>query len=183
MLCPNDALSETTRSIGTVEYAQTGEVKTRTGVLNIGEAVGIPIISRLLMDTPDKDLVIIDCPPGSSCAVMESIKDSDFCILVAEPTLFGVQNLSMVYELVKLFDKPCGVVINKALEGETMAEDYCRENGIPILMEIPYEPEIGFLNSKGMLTADREKYSGLFEDLLRKIRGEMSHEATGYTKR
>lgn len=173
MLCSNGALAETRRAIGIVEYGQSGKIKTRTGVLNTGEATGIPVIKHLLTDIPNEGLVVIDCPPGSSCAVMESIKDSDYCILVAEPTLFGVHNLSMVYKLVKLFDKPHGVIINKAIEGETVVEDYCRENEIPILMTIPYELEIGLLNSQGMLVGQKDKYFSIFNKVLQKIKKEV----------
>jgi len=87
-----------------------------TGIMNTGEASGIPIVKKLLIDRNEgKDFTFIDCPPGSDCIVMESIKDADYCILVAEPTIFGAHNLSMVYELVRLFNKPHGVVLNKCL--------------------------------------------------------------------
>jgi MinD superfamily P-loop ATPase len=78
--------------------------------LNTGEVSGVPIIKGLMEKLPEKDTIVIDCPPGSSCIVMESIREANYCVLVAEPTLFGAHNLRMVYELVKLFNKPFGVV-------------------------------------------------------------------------
>lgn len=186
MLCPETALTESGRIIGQIEYGTSGSIKTRTGILNTGEATGVPIIRSLLKNIPDKENVIIDCPPGSSCTVMESIKDSDFCVLVAEPTLFGVHNLSTVFELVKLFNKPYGVVLNKAVKGETVADNFCRENGIPILARITYEPCIGFMNSKGMIAVTQNvTYYNLFENLLGKINKEVpaQNEATGCVKR
>jgi len=165
------------------QYNALAYVNDQLLILNPGEANGIPIIQKLLRDAAQEKTVVIDCPPGSSCAVMESIKDSDYCILVAEPTLFGVHNLSMVYELVKLFDKPYGVVLNKTVEGETIAEDYCRENNIPILMRIPYDPEIALLNSRGEIAAAHKvEHLGLFEELLGKITGGCSLETTSCTK-
>ena len=111
-----------------------GEVAVWTGVLNTGEATGIPIIKKLLEESSEVNKqTFIDCPPGSACIVMESIKDADYCILVAEPTLFGVHNLNMVYDLVKLFNKPFGVLLNKCLEGENPAEKFCLEKNIKIL--------------------------------------------------
>lgn len=174
LLCPEKALVETKRGIGHVEYGKSANVKVRTGILNSGEANGIPIIQRLLKDVAQEKTVVIDCPPGSSCAVMESIKNSDYCILVAEPTLFGVHNLSMVYELVKLFDKPYGVILNKTVEGQTIAEDYCREHNIPILIRIPYDSEIALLNSRGQIAAAYNvEHLGLFQKLFRKITREV----------
>src|SRR5690554_373539 len=110
---------------------------------------------------------------------MDSIKDADYCILVAEPTLFGVHNLKMVYELVKLFDKPYGVVLNKCLDGENPAEKFCLENGIKILSRIPFDNELGLLNSNAEIVVyKKEKYMDLFSSLLDTVTKEVEHEAT-----
>ncbi|NLX90557.1 MAG: ATPase [Firmicutes bacterium] len=181
LICPEKALREKEKAIGEIQRGVSGNVKVITGILNTGEASGIPIIKKLLDDMHEgnskedkkknnesgKEFVFIDCPPGSACIVMESIKDVDYCILVAEPTLFGVHNLSMVHELVKLFGKPCGAVLNKCLDGENPAEKYCRENGINILCQIPYENEIGTMNSNALILArENDRYQALFRGLL-----------------
>lgn len=173
ILCPEKALTEKERGIGRIDYAKAGSVRTRTGILNTGEATGIPIIKRLLKDISEGETVVIDCPPGSSCVVMESIKDSDFCILVAEPTRFSVHNLAMVYELVKHFHKPHGVILNKTLEGETIAEDFCRAKGIPVLARIPYDVNIGLLNSQGAIVAENSIFRTLFENVWVEIQKEV----------
>ena len=118
LVCPEKALNEKEKVIGKVQKENSDQVKVYTGILNTGEASGIPIIKKLLAEDSLEahEKVFIDCPPGSACIVMESIKDADYCVLVAEPTLFGVHNLNMVYELVKLFNKPFGVVLNKCLK-------------------------------------------------------------------
>jgi len=109
---------------------------------------GIPIINKMFSNIKSEDKVtFVDCSPGSACSVMESIKDADYCILVAEPTLFGVHNLIMVYELVKLFKKPCGVILNKCIGSENPSEEFCKENKIKILGSISYDNELGTLNS------------------------------------
>ncbi|MGE4354531.1 MAG: 4Fe-4S binding protein, partial [Oscillospiraceae bacterium] len=98
LLCPEKAISEKETVIGKVRKGLSLGVAVATGIMNTGQASGIPIIKRLLSEIPSADAVpvFIDCPPGSACIVMESIKDADYCILVAEPTIFGVHNLSMV---------------------------------------------------------------------------------------
>ena len=68
---------------------------------------------------------------------MESVMDADFCVLVAEPTAFGFHNFQMVYELVSLLGKPCGVVINKQDAPYEPLEQFCREQGLPILAKNP----------------------------------------------
>lgn len=175
LLCPEKALSEREKIIGEVQRGVSENVIVMTGILNTGEASGIPIIKNLLENIPEnKGFSFIDCPPGSACIVMESIKDANYCIFVAEPTLFGVHNLSMVYELVKLFDKPYGVVLNKCLEGENPAEKFCIEKGIKILGKIPYDNELGTLNSNALISVrESNKYRDMFSSLLQLVTKEV----------
>ena len=181
LLCPEKALSEKHKVIGKVQKGVSKNVTVNTGILNTGEASGIPIIKKLLGENrfEKENLTFIDCPPGSACIVMESIKDADYCILVAEPTLFGVHNLNMVYELVKLFDKPHGAVLNKCLRTENPAEKFCIERGIKVLGEIPFDNELGILNSNARIAVrENEKYQIMFSSLLQKMIKEVQHEAT-----
>jgi MinD superfamily P-loop ATPase len=178
LFCPEKALVERDKVIGVVKKGTWKHVNVWTGELNTGEPVGIPIIQELLKNIKDiEKATLIDCPPGSACVVMESIQDADYCILVAEPTLFGVHNLNMVYELVKLFKKPHGVVLNKCQEGDNPAEQFCLEKGIKILGRIAFDQELGFLNSKGQIVAEEDPtYQKLFSLLLERVREEVHHE-------
>jgi MinD superfamily P-loop ATPase len=181
LVCPEKALTEKAKVIGKVQKGVSGEVTVWTGVLNTGEATGIPIIKKLLTanSLQADQLTFIDCPPGSACIVMESIKDADYCVLVAEPTLFGVHNLNMVYELVKLFHKPFGVVLNKCLEEENPAEKFCEEKSIRVLGRIPFDNELGMLNSNAEIAVNKnEKYRELFSSLLKTVTKEVQHETT-----
>ncbi len=181
ILCPKKAITEKEKVIGKVQKGISDKVLVYAGMMNTGEASGIPIIKKLLDDNKQDSnkLIFIDCPPGSACIVMESIKDADYCILVAEPTLFGVHNLNMVYELVKLFNKPFGVVLNKCMEGENPAEKFCLERNIKILGRIPFDNELGKLNSNAKIVV-RENYSHklIFSSLLKTVIKEVHHEAT-----
>jgi len=181
MVCPEKALTEKQKVVGKVQKGVSGEVTVWTGILNPGEASGIPIIKKLLArnNFQAEQLTFIDCPPGSACIVMESIKDADFCILVAEPTLFGVHNLNMVYELVGLFKRPFGVVLNKCLKDENPAEKYCLEKNINILGRIPFDNELGTLNSNAEIAVYKyEKFRELFSALLKTVTKEVLHEST-----
>lgn len=181
LVCPEKALTEKAKVLGKVQKGVSGEVTVWTGILNTGEATGIPIIKKLLAaNNPQQDrLTFIDCPPGSACVVMESIKDADYCILVAEPTLFGVHNLNMVYELAKLFNRPFGVVLNKCLDEENPAEKFCFEKKIKVLGRIPFDHELGTLNSNAEIAANKnEKYRELFSSLLDTVTKEVQHETT-----
>lgn len=170
-ICPHGAISEVDKVIGTLEVAS----KTVTGRLKLGEATGVPIIQAVL-ETGDRisgedQPIMIDCPPGSACSVMESIKDADFCLLVAEPTRFGAHNLEMVHELVSLFNKPFGVVLNKTLpDSDNPSEAYCLDQGIEILGSIPFDYDLAHWGAHGLLAVIESKsYRLWFEVLYQKI--------------
>ena len=182
MLCPSNALTEKDKVIGEIKTGISEEVKVISGILNTGEASGIPIIKELMKKSADeKRITLIDCPPGSACIVMESILDADYCILVAEPTIFGLHNLQLVLELVKLFNKPYGVVINKCMKSENLIETFCIANKIKVLSKIPFESDLGAINSDGEIAAKSEKYNGLFSELLEAVVKEAEHETVTHS--
>ncbi len=182
IVCPEKALTEKEKPIGKVQRGISGQVRVSSGILNIGEASGIPVINRLLAGIEENECTFIDCPPGSACIVMESIKDADYCILVAEPTLFGVHNLNMVYELVNLFGRRYGAVLNKCMEGENPAEKFCIEKNINILAKIPFDKRLGEMNSNAVIVAkEDEEYKEVFSSLLEKVMKEVQHEATAHS--
>jgi MinD superfamily P-loop ATPase len=171
IVCPVSAITEKEKVIGHIENGVSKNVIVKTGILNVGETSGIPIIRELMNENEnDQRISVFDCPPGSACAVMESIRDADYCILVAEPTIFGIHNLNLVFELVKQFHKPHGVILNKCLEGENLAEQFCAENHIRILGRIPFHQEIGMMSSKGLiLVRENETHRKFFVNLLNKV--------------
>jgi len=175
LVCPANAIYEEDKMIGVIESGFSEKVSVITGRLNTGEETGVPIIKALFkMEKDQEENTIIDCPPGSSCMVMESIKDADYCLLVAEPTIFGRHNLSMVHELVELFNKPFGCVLNKCIESNNPSEAYCFEHDIPIVARIPFDKKMGLMNSNGMIvTREDTDYFDLFKKLLNQIEEEV----------
>jgi MinD superfamily P-loop ATPase len=175
LLCPVEAISEVDKEIGKIQVGKRNGHLIYTGTLNIGEATGVPIINRLNQKVKEsEETVYIDCPPGSACVVMESIKEADYCVIVAEPTIFGVHNMKMVHELVEKFNKPLGIVINKSYSDDNPAKVYCKENGLNILGEIPYSKELGYVNSKADIVAlELPEYKNLFEGISHNIRKEV----------
>lgn len=88
-------------------------------------------------------------------------------------SVFAAFSEDMVYELVKLFDKPFGVVLNKCLPEENPSEQFCIEHDIKILAKIPYDEKLGSLNSNGhILVREDGRYRELFESLLLTLRRE-----------
>ncbi|MBU1933250.1 MAG: ATP-binding protein, partial [Candidatus Omnitrophica bacterium] len=138
-LCPQCAIKEVNRQIGIVEIGAKGDLQFGHGRLNIGEAMSPPLIRALKEYSNPARTVIIDAPPGTSCPVIASIKESDFCILVTEPTPFGLNDLVLAVEVVRKLEIPFGVVINRSDLGNEKTDEYCANENIPILMRIPFK--------------------------------------------
>lgn len=175
LVCPEKAFTEKDKEIGRIERGVSGHVQVHTGILNPGEESGTPIINCLLGDSDDHSdlLTVIDCPPGTSCIVMDTVAGADYCVLVAEPTIFGAHNLAMVHELVTLMGKPFGVVLNKIQEGDNPSGQFCKDKEIPVLGRIPFDQKLGLLNSNGAIAVrEDEAYRRIFSDLLSAIRKE-----------
>jgi len=167
-LCPESAISEEGRDVGVVETGKAGNLELVQGKLNVGEAMAPPVIREVKKHIDPQNIAIIDVPPGTSCPVVEAIKESDLCLLVTEPTPFGLNDLSLAVEVARKMGIMCGVVINRAGIGNDAVELYCRREDIPILMTIPLDRSIALAYSKGMALVEgaprwRSEFLGLFQ--------------------
>ena len=174
LICPKNAVTWKTRIVGKVEYGQSNGIDFYQGLLNIGEMQAIPVIKTLKKEIDKKKTVIIDVPPGTSCPVIESISNSDFCILVTEPTPFGLYDLKLAIEVVKYLFLPFGVIINRDGIGDRNVESYCKKNNIPILLKIPESKKIAHLYSKGVaIVGNSHKWNKMFTQVFDKIEKEV----------
>jgi MinD superfamily P-loop ATPase len=164
LFCPQKAINEEGREIGILEEGKSGSISFIGGRLNIGEPMAPPIIKKIKKKSIEKYrnrenedikvkkqyILLIDVPPGTSCPVIESVKGSDYTILVSEPTPFGLHDLVLAVEVLQKLQIPHGVILNKCDIGNHEVEDYCKENDIPILLFLPLDKEIAIAYSKGM---------------------------------
>jgi len=175
-LCPEKAISEAGREIGVVEWGHSHSVEFAHGKLNVGEAMPTPVIRRVKEQVSRHGVAIIDVSPGTSCPVVESVRGSDFCLLVTEPTPFGLNDLTLAVETLRELGVPCGVVINRAGVGDGEVEGYCLRESIPVLLTIPLDTEIARLYSKGVTLVEgmpqwRESFLRLFERIQELVAG------------
>ena len=171
LACPADAISERPREVGKLERGRAGRVEFSGGHLRVGEAMSPPLIREVKRDIRGEGLAIIDAPPGTSCPVITAVRGSDYVVLVTEPTPFGMNDLVLAVETVRKLGLAFGVVINRSDIGDDRVLDYCAEEGIPVLAEIPDDRRIAEAYSRGQPTVKAlPEYAGLFADLLGKIR-------------
>jgi len=175
LLCPEKAISFMERPIGRIEK---GEVAVARGEPSIrfirGEAhiteQRSKFLIRAVKESIDSDCdVIVDCPPGTVLAA-EAMRSSDMCLIVAEPTLFGVSDLSRIYELTKAMALPASVLINKSGSSDILVEQFCTSRNISIIDRLPYSLEVAESVSKGSaISAGHEKYRSFFNTVFCRI--------------
>jgi MinD superfamily P-loop ATPase len=171
IICPKAAVSEVQHRIGKLKYGSNEGVEIVSGELNVGEPIAVPVIRAVKRQIKKGKTVILDSPPGTSCPVMEAVAGSDFCVLVTEPTPFGLHDLRIAMQVLKELAIPFGVVVNRAGIGTRAVDEYCKANNIPILLEIPYQRRIAELYSKGIpfiveMPEWKERFQALFHETI-----------------
>jgi len=148
-ICPEGAITEQPRGIGKIRSGQFGTIRLTEGRLDIGRAMAPPLIRAVKKSADPKLPVLIDCPPGTSCPMITAVKGSDFAILVTEPTPFGLHDLTLAVETVRLLKIPFGVVINRSDSGDARVVEYCEKEKIRLLLQIPESRKIAEAYSRG----------------------------------
>ena len=170
LLCPQEAISEVDKEIGIIEAGNCGDMLFVHGKLNIGEIMSPPLIKQVKGCINPARIVIIDAPPGTSCPVIASVKGSDFCILVTEPTPFGLHDLTLAVEVLRKMNIPFGVIINRTNIGDEKVDEYCLRENISILMRIPFDKKIAEVYSRGIpIVESQPEYKNEFKKLFDRI--------------
>jgi len=136
-VCPADAITEGRYPVGEVEIGTSGKIRVVQGRLNVGASIAPPVIKAVKKKIIDDELTIIDCPPGSACPMIAAVTDSDYVILVTEPTPFGLHDLKIAVATMRELALPFGIAINRFDIGDDRVENYCQEEKLDVLIRIP----------------------------------------------
>jgi MinD superfamily P-loop ATPase len=170
LLGPVKAIREEPREIGVVQEGNYNGLSFVQGILNVGEPMPTPIIRREKEWIDTSRTVILDCSPGTSCPVIEGVRESDFCLLVTENSPFGVNDLELAVEMVRALGIPTGVFMNRADLGDRKLKEYCQRENIPILGELAHDRRIAEVYSRGGIVVEElPQYRELFLSLFQKI--------------
>lgn len=149
LVCPEGAISETGRELGTISFGRRNGIGFINGRLRVGEAMSPPLIRKVKAEADPNLVTIIDAPPGTSCPVIAAMNGTDFILMVTEPTPFGLHDLRLAVEAVRVLNIPCGLVINRADIGDLKVFAYAESEEVPILMTIPFDRQIAEIYSRG----------------------------------
>jgi len=170
LLCPEKAITEGPRELGVIETGWTGPVEFVHGRLRVGEAMSPPLIRAVKSKISPKKVAVIDAPPGTSCPVINTVKGSDFILLVTEPTPFGLHDLRIAVDAVSGMGIPLGVLLNRSDLGDHEVPKFCVAKGIPLLAKIPHDRDIAEGYARGdLLVTSAPKYIRVFLELFVKI--------------
>jgi len=150
--CQAGAITEHPRLLGKVKHTvcdagqQLIEARAEVGVYS-----PVPVIIRAIHETGDRELVLLDSPPGISCPFIATVDRADYVVLVSEPTPFGLHDLQLSVATVRQLGKPFGVVVNRAGLGDDAIYRWLEQESIPLLLEIPFDREIARIYAEGGL--------------------------------
>ncbi len=187
-ICPEKAITEHDRTIGVIQRGAAGPIDFIQGILNVGEPMAPPIIARARAMADPKKTVILDAPPGTSCPVIETVRDVDYCILVTEPTPFGLHDLHLAVETMRQISVPFGVVVNCWGIGNDAVEKYCAREQIDILLKIPWDRAIAEGYSRGepavsVVPELKKEFQKLYTTISQTCHKARIHEAVDHYQR
>ncbi|MCP4600454.1 MAG: P-loop NTPase [Proteobacteria bacterium] len=140
LACPDGVLDEDEREIGTISVGTAGDIAFVSSRLDVGEARVTPVIEGVVDLTKSRrGIVIVDAPPGTSCAAMAAVRGADLLLLVTEPTPFGLHDLELAVGMGRALGRELAAVINRADLGDHEVKQYLEAEGIPLLSEIPFD--------------------------------------------
>jgi MinD superfamily P-loop ATPase len=176
LVCPTGAITEKPREIGYADIGMANGVEFVQGRLKIGDIHTPPLIKKTKAYAIEEGVVIIDAPPGTSCPVIEAVKDADFVLLVTEPTPFGLNDLKLAVSMVKELNIPFAVIINRSEPDEKIVNQYCEDENIEIIFEVSDDRRIAEAYSVGEMIIDvlpeyKNDFVSLYENISRIVTG------------
>jgi len=156
--CKTGGIARGTRRIGWTlagrSAARWGSLSLVWGELDPGQPLAPPIIRQVkelgLAHREETRVEILDAPPGTSCPLVEAVEGVDACLLVTEPTPFGLHDLELAAEVLRIMNIPSGVVVNREGVGDSAPIlRFSEARGLPVLMKIPFSRRIAEVVAAG----------------------------------
>jgi len=147
-VCPVDAITMKERDSGFAYISDTRFGPMAHAVLRTAEEASGKLVTlvrenaKKLAEEKNKDLIIIDGPPGIGCPVIASLTGVDLVLVVTEPTLSAIHDLERILSVTQHFEIPAVVCINKAtinVDNTQKIVEYCEKNSNQVVGKLPYD--------------------------------------------
>jgi MinD superfamily P-loop ATPase len=178
--CPQGAITETKKEIGTIFTGKNYKVNLVSGELKLGELASGEVVaevrknSEIINKKIKAEIILIDSSAGIGCPVIASLVGTDYIVAVTEPTPSALHDLKRVLYLARHFKIKHGIVINKYDLEENFClkiDKFARENKIPIIGKIPYSKDFVDANIKMKPVAEiNPQYEKSFRQIIDKIK-------------
>ena len=170
LVCPTDAIIEKEKKIGTLRGGRRGDMDFYYALLETAEGGMSPRLVKKVKSFISEGINILDSPPGTSCPVVETVRDVDMCILVTDPTPFGINDLRLAVEMAREVGQEPFIVVNRARYYDNRLKEYCKEAQLEIISEIPDDRKIAEVYSVGDIVVDKlPQYHEIFKKLADEI--------------
>ncbi|HHB94871.1 MAG TPA: ATPase [Campylobacterales bacterium] len=174
-LCPTNSLPMTPERIGEICEYDSDNFSLVEGRLDLGQEMAVPLIAGTIDFVDEKFdgyIKLLDAPPGTSCPVIEASRYSDFVFLITESTPFGLNDLRLAVETMRVLKQNFGVIINRYGIGDNGVEEYCQVENIPIVTKVHNDKEVAKLYSKGELIYPKiEHFKNSLDEIVEFIGG------------
>ncbi|MFH1904339.1 MAG: P-loop NTPase [bacterium] len=170
IVCPEDAIIEDDKKIGVLKHGKSGTIDFHYALLETGEGGMSPRLIKRVKECAGNGINILDSSPGTACPVVETVKDVDLCVLVTDPTPFGVNDLKLAVDMCRKINQEPVILVNRAEYMDDNLKKYCKEQQLEIIGEIPDDRKIAEVYSVGDIVVEKlPQYKKLFEDIAERI--------------
>lgn len=175
-LCKSNALKGIQREMGAVRAKQFRNLLLVEGICLVGEEHAVPQIRETIANAGkimshisggrNAGSIIMDSPPGTACPAVAAMHTADVVVLVTEPTPFGLHDLKAAVGTARILNHNPYVIINRCDIGNDCIHQYCKEESLQIIAELPYQREVAELYAAGKVII---QYSNIWREAMRSI--------------
>ncbi|HNV69487.1 MAG TPA: 4Fe-4S binding protein, partial [Candidatus Ozemobacteraceae bacterium] len=171
-ICPTQAIRSGSQEIGIILNWRLDGIDFWQGRLHTGQVLTPALIRELKRRAGERtaDLTIVDCPPGTACAMMAAVKNADHLLLVTEPTPFGRHDLELAMAATRRWKTPCEVVVNRSEGEDSLIEELCQARAVPVLDRLPLDRAVATAYAGGHpMYQSGDTWKTLFQNMVRHL--------------
>jgi len=148
-LCPEQAINFPVQKCGEWFISDTrhgGMIHAKLGIAEENSGKLVSLVrqqAKILAEEKGNDLILTDGPPGIGCPVIASIGGATALVIVVEPTVSGLHDMSRVADLAVHFKVPGLICVNKYdlnTEMTEKIETFAQKRNMRVVGRVPFDP-------------------------------------------